>query len=135
MPVRDQPPQKKRKLEQTSKQSYKYVSAADVRRVFNAQSESGLIEGALILARCHSTCLRPNQGLTALRNQLTVKPNEPPVQINDERLVLVKEWLEGDPGAQELFRIWEGANAVCQMVSSMRAWSHRMYRGKCLSLQ
>ena len=47
-----------------------------------------------------------------MRNQFTVKPSEFPVQINDERLVLAKEWLKEDPGAQELFAAWEGANAV-----------------------
>ncbi|TBU65164.1 ribosome 60S biogenesis N-terminal-domain-containing protein [Dichomitus squalens] len=93
MPVRDHLPHKKRKVETSSPQSYKYASATEIRRVFKAQSESGLIEG-----------------LTALRNQLTVKPNEGPIQVNDERLLLAKSWLEEDPGAQELLTAWEGAN-------------------------
>ena len=37
MPARDQPPQKRRKTEPSSKQSYKYSSASDIRRVFQAE--------------------------------------------------------------------------------------------------
>ena len=58
-------------------------------------------------------------GLTALRNQLTVKPSEQPVQANDERLLLAKAWLDDDPGAQELFLVWENANGVRRLFSSM----------------
>ncbi|KAI9059024.1 hypothetical protein FKP32DRAFT_1761266 [Trametes sanguinea] len=91
MPVRDH---KKRKVEANTKQTNQYVSAKDIQRALKAQSEAGLIEG-----------------LTALRNQLTVRPSEGPVAVNDGRLVLAKEWLEADPGAQELFAIWEATNA------------------------
>ncbi|KAJ8490078.1 hypothetical protein ONZ51_g2525 [Trametes cubensis] len=94
MPVRDQPAQKKRKVEASSKQTYKYGSVKDIQRALKAQSEAGLIEG-----------------LNALRNQFTIKPSEGSIAVNDERLVLAKEWLDVDPGAQELFTIWESANA------------------------
>ncbi|RPD59503.1 hypothetical protein L227DRAFT_654118 [Lentinus tigrinus ALCF2SS1-6] len=95
MPVRDvPPPHKKRKVEPSSAHTYQYKDASEIRRIFKAQSEAGLLEG-----------------LTALRNQLTVKPSEPPVQANDERLLLAKAWLDEDPGAGELFSVWEGANA------------------------
>ncbi len=57
--------------------------------------------------------LTTQKGLTALRNQFTVKTSESSVPVNDERLLLAKEWLEADPGAQELLSIWETANAVC----------------------
>ncbi len=60
-------------------------------------------------------------GLTALRNQLTVKPNEPPVQANDERLLLAKAWLDEDLGAQELFSVWESATAVRSIQSYLRS--------------
>ncbi|KAI1792498.1 ribosome 60S biogenesis N-terminal-domain-containing protein [Ganoderma leucocontextum] len=93
MPPPDTPPQKKRKLESSSRQSYKHSSASDIRRVFKAHSETGLLEG-----------------LTALRNQLTIHPNQGPVQVNDDRLLLAKAWLEEDPGAQELFAAWQDAN-------------------------
>ncbi|RDX51579.1 hypothetical protein OH76DRAFT_1554958 [Lentinus brumalis] len=95
MPVRDvAPPHKKRKVEPSSKHTYQFKTASEIRHVFKAQSEGGLVEG-----------------LTALRNQLTVKPNEPPVQANDERLLLAKAWLDEDLGAQELFSVWESATA------------------------
>ncbi|KAI0666153.1 ribosome 60S biogenesis N-terminal-domain-containing protein [Trametes maxima] len=94
MPSREQPPQKKRRAEGSSKQVYKYSSAKEIQRALKAQSEAALIEG-----------------LVALRNQLTVKPSEPVVAVNDGRLLLAKEWLEADPGAQELFGVWETANA------------------------
>ncbi|KAL7281927.1 hypothetical protein ACG7TL_003394 [Trametes sanguinea] len=91
MPVRDH---KKRKVEAPTKETIHYGSAKDVQRALKAQSETGLIEG-----------------LNALRNQLTVRPSEGPIAVNDARLVLAKEWLEVDPGAQELFAIWEATNA------------------------
>ena len=115
MPIRDHPPQKKRKTETSSRQSYKYASASEIRRVFKAQSESGLIEG-----------------LTALRNQLTIKPNEGPIQVNDERLLLAKAWLEEDPGAQELFNAWEGANTVRHPHAFSGAEADGVSRDKCL---
>ncbi|KAH9853304.1 ribosome 60S biogenesis N-terminal-domain-containing protein [Lenzites betulinus] len=95
MPTREQQPSsKKRKVDVSSKQGYKYHAASDIQRALKAQSEAGLIES-----------------LTALRNQLTVKTSERSVAVNDERLVLAREWLEADPGAQELFQIWESANS------------------------
>ncbi|KAI0352520.1 hypothetical protein OH77DRAFT_1523331 [Trametes cingulata] len=94
MPTREQPPPKKRKVETSTKQTNKYASVKDIQRALKAQSEAGLIEG-----------------LNALRNQFTVKTSEGTVAVNDERLVLAKEWLEVDPGAQVLFGIWESANS------------------------
>ena len=49
--------------------------------------------------------------LTALRNQLTIKYDER-VAADDERLVLVKTWLDIDQGAQDLFELWERTNTV-----------------------
>lgn len=49
MPVRAQAPHKKRKVEVSSKQTYKYVSVSEIRPVFEAQSESGLIEGMSVV--------------------------------------------------------------------------------------
>ena len=46
MPVRDAPPpHKKRKVEPSN---YQYKTASEIRRVFKAQSEGGLVEGANI---------------------------------------------------------------------------------------
>ncbi|KAF9807927.1 hypothetical protein IEO21_08001 [Rhodonia placenta] len=72
---------------------HKFTSAADVRRSLGAQEESSLIDA-----------------LTTLRNQFTVKPDEPSVSVSDERLLLIKAWLEKSPGAQDVFNIWDTAN-------------------------
>ena len=49
MPVRDvPPPHKKRKVEPSSTHNYQYKTASEIRRVFKAQSEGGLVEGANI---------------------------------------------------------------------------------------
>ena len=55
--------------------------------------------------------------LTVLRNQLTVKFGEGPVQPQDERLALARSWLEFAPGAQSIFSIWEKATEVLLCVS------------------
>lgn len=92
-------PQKKRKvaLEPSSQQSFKFSSASDIRRIFKAQSEPALLEG-----------------LISLRNHLTIHPNNGPVPVNDERLLLAKAWLEEDSGAHDLFTAWQDANPVCR---------------------
>ncbi|KAI0030390.1 ribosome 60S biogenesis N-terminal-domain-containing protein [Vararia minispora EC-137] len=51
------------------------------------------------------------QTLVALRNRLTVKPTEGPIAPQDERLAFLQSWLETNPGAEEIFDIWSGANA------------------------
>jgi hypothetical protein len=67
---------------------------------------------------CHFTLLVSSLyqvsalALLALRNQLTIKFNHPSVAPQDERLLLVKTWLESDPGAHDLFDVWENANQV-----------------------
>ena len=50
-------------------------------------------------------------GLTALRNQLSVNPDEK-IAPQDERLLLVQHWMEIAPGAQDMFEAWEGSNQV-----------------------
>lgn len=50
--------------------------------------------------------------LTTLRNQLTVKHDEPSVSPADERILLAKAWLESSPGAQDVFVAWDNASAV-----------------------
>ena len=50
--------------------------------------------------------------LTALRNQLTIKSTEDHVAIDDERLLLVKSWLDTDPAADGLFELWERTKTV-----------------------
>ncbi|TDL17669.1 hypothetical protein BD410DRAFT_754176 [Rickenella mellea] len=43
--------------------------------------------------------------LSAFRNQITVKSYEGTIGTQDERLLLIKEWLELSPGAEEVFNL------------------------------
>lgn len=45
--------------------------------------------------------------LIAIRNQLTVKFDEPPVSATDPRVKLANEYLEKSPGAAEIFDAWD----------------------------
>ncbi|KAF5371492.1 hypothetical protein D9615_009605 [Tricholomella constricta] len=47
------------------------------------------------------------ENLTALRNQLSIRPGEDTVPPQDERLLLAQHWLENVPGAHDIFRIWD----------------------------
>ncbi|KAI0254170.1 ribosome 60S biogenesis N-terminal-domain-containing protein [Lactifluus subvellereus] len=87
----DAQPRKRVKLDVTSG-TYRYSDGADIQRRLQVQTQDGLLEA-----------------LTALRNQLTIKSGEGPVQPQDERLALARSWLEIVPGAQGVFSIWEEA--------------------------
>ncbi|KAI5885092.1 uncharacterized protein SCHCODRAFT_02753782 [Schizophyllum commune H4-8] len=50
------------------------------------------------------------RSLTALRNQLTIKPTEEKISTQDARLVLVDEFLQLSPGAQDVLQLWETSN-------------------------
>jgi hypothetical protein len=74
--------------------------------------------------RYFSLCIEGNAtdclnlaALTALRNQLTIKFGEEPVQPQDERLALARSWLETAPGAYTVFSIWETTTEVRGCVS------------------
>ena len=56
--------------------------------------------------------LTTSLALTALRNQLSVKPHEGNVQAADERLLLVKAWMDASPGAQDILDVWDQTNTV-----------------------
>ncbi|CAL1701993.1 unnamed protein product [Somion occarium] len=58
------------------------------------------------------------QGLTELRDRLTLKYNER-VDVQDDRLRLLNTWLSADPGAQSLFKLWEHVNARQHVVLSL----------------
>ncbi|KAG6905791.1 hypothetical protein DXG01_000716 [Tephrocybe rancida] len=47
------------------------------------------------------------QDLTALRNQLSIRPGEDTISPQDARLLLVQHWLEHVPGAHDIFGIWD----------------------------
>ena len=52
--------------------------------------------------------------LKVLRNQLSLKPGESTLSVQDTRLILVKEWLELSPGADDVFSLLEKNPQVCQ---------------------
>ncbi|THH13851.1 hypothetical protein EW146_g6413 [Bondarzewia mesenterica] len=97
MPVRQgqrgEPPRKRAKLEAGSRTAYIFSNVGEIRASLQSQNQDGLMEA-----------------LTALRNQFTIKTGEGTVSPQDERLLLAKEWMGAAPGAQELFKIWQGAN-------------------------
>ncbi len=41
--------------------------------------------------------------IRSLRNQLTIRHNEAQLSSDDKRIVLVRDWLEISPGAEDLF--------------------------------
>ncbi|KAG6873594.1 hypothetical protein C0995_013967 [Termitomyces sp. Mi166 len=45
--------------------------------------------------------------LTALRNQLSIRPGEDAISPQDVRLRLVQHWLTNDPGAHDMFSLWD----------------------------
>ncbi|PCH41704.1 hypothetical protein WOLCODRAFT_101082 [Wolfiporia cocos MD-104 SS10] len=72
----------------------RFSSHADIKRSLGSQDENVLQEA-----------------LTTLRNQLTLKYDEANPAANDERLLLLKEWLEASPGAEDIFRVWEATSS------------------------
>ncbi len=58
--------------------------------------------------------------LTALRNQLTIKFEEEPIQPDDHRLALACSWLEIAPRAHGVFNIWESTTEVWGRISCFR---------------
>ena len=59
--------------------------------------------------------------LTNLRNQLTLKYNEPTLPPDDGRIRLAREWMETSSGAKELFDLWATITQVCIIYSRMGA--------------
>jgi nucleolar pre-ribosomal-associated protein 1 len=54
-----------------------------------------------------------------LRNQLTIKHNEAPISSQDERLLLVQQWLGDGRQTQEIFDIWEKTTSVRESKGGM----------------
>ncbi|KAI5117575.1 hypothetical protein M0805_005637 [Coniferiporia weirii] len=48
-----------------------------------------------------------SDGLRALRNQISLKQGEDTIPVQDDRLLLVKDWLEASPSAQDVFGLLE----------------------------
>lgn len=54
-----------------------------------------------------------------MRNQLTIKHNEPHISSQDERLLLVQQWLGDGRQTQDIFDIWEKATSVRESKGGM----------------
>jgi nucleolar pre-ribosomal-associated protein 1 len=50
--------------------------------------------------------------LNQIRNQFTIRSDEGVISLQDERLAVAQQWLAGDPGAQDVFNLWETSNPV-----------------------
>ncbi|KAF8959548.1 ribosome 60S biogenesis N-terminal-domain-containing protein [Flammula alnicola] len=91
MPAKEYP-HKRPRIEATTKSKF-YADPSEIRLALRTDSPDGLAEA-----------------LTALRNQLTLKAQEPSVLPQDERLNLAKQWMQSSPGAHDLFSVWDNAN-------------------------
>ncbi|KIL65208.1 hypothetical protein M378DRAFT_162474 [Amanita muscaria Koide BX008] len=78
-------------------------------RVFQGGEKFASAEAVRSLLKTQNTDLL-TQGLTNLRNQLTVKYNEPPITPQDERLLLVQRWLGDTASVKDIFELWGTAN-------------------------
>jgi hypothetical protein len=111
----DGQPRKRVKLDAAPRNAYRYSDGEDIERRLQVQTQDGLSEGELSLTlytQTPLTFLFFLAALTVLRNQLTIKFGEGPVQPQDERLALARSWLEIVPGAQRIFNIWEQTTEV-----------------------
>jgi len=112
-------PRKRAKLQQFTAQSteHTFVNAQDICEALRNANSDVLSKGApgdLVVVQ---VSYFPLEALLALRSKLSVRPGEtmPP---QDERLQLVKSWLEMSPGAQDIFDAWERISQVSQCLSS-----------------
>ncbi|KAF5363710.1 hypothetical protein D9756_001121 [Leucocoprinus leucothites] len=80
---------KRRKLELPKK----FSSVESIRQSLKAQNPDVIVEA-----------------LNQLRNQLTIRSDEGVIAPQDDRLLLAEQWLERNPGAQDIFGLWESAN-------------------------
>ena len=109
------PPPKRNKAGKPESAERRFSSAVEISRGLRSQDEQGLLGGAVRYG--YSDLRGPcspwtTLALTSLRNQLTVKYNEPPLPPDDGRIQIVKEWVEASPGAKELFDLWSTINQV-----------------------
>jgi nucleolar pre-ribosomal-associated protein 1 len=112
---------KSMKLDSKPRNTYHFSDGADVQRYFQNQNQDSLSDGELSTLCTEGSvadCL-PLPALTALRNQLTIKFGEEPVQPQDERLALARSWMETAPGTQSIFNIWESTTEVRGCISCL----------------
>jgi hypothetical protein len=113
--VRDDGHSKKsNKSDSTSRETYHFNHGSDIQSSLQNQKHDGLTDGESFASYTEeylaNVCFLAV--LASLRNQLTIKYGEDPIQPDDHRLALVGSWLEIAPGAQSIFSIWESATEV-----------------------
>lgn len=103
------PTVERNKVEKLGSAERRFSSAAEISQSLRSQDEQGLLRGAVRHGNSYpripcSPWTMP--ALTSLRNQLTVKYDEPTLPPDDGRIRLAREWMETSPGAKELFDLW-----------------------------
>ena len=117
---------KKRKLEHSSQ----LTDPEDIRKSFRAQNPDVVVKGRVTQVSSLSNIL---SALNQLRNQVAIGFEEEKITAQDERLLLVQQWLEGNQGAQDIFGLWEHADPVCILFFSARKKDDIRQRGKLTS--
>ncbi|KAF8185167.1 ribosome 60S biogenesis N-terminal-domain-containing protein [Pholiota molesta] len=90
MPAKEYP--HKRPRTEAPNKGKKYTNAAEIRFALRADNQESLTEA-----------------LSTLRSQLAIKSTEEKIAPQDERLELVKQWMQSSPGAHDLFSVWDNA--------------------------
>jgi len=117
---------KKRKLEHSSQ----LTDPEDIRKSFRAQNPDVVVKGRVTQVSSLSNIL---SALNQLQNQVAIGFEEAKITAQDERLLLVQQWLEGNQGAQDIFGLWEHADPVCILFFSARKKDDIRQRGKLTS--
>ncbi|EJD42488.1 hypothetical protein AURDEDRAFT_186058 [Auricularia subglabra TFB-10046 SS5] len=89
-PEGDQARHKRAKVAETASKTT-FSSASDIHRALQSQSQDGLRDTLVAL-----------RNLFSLRHDETIAPQ-------DQRLLLAKAWLDAQPGASDVFDVWEAA--------------------------
>jgi nucleolar pre-ribosomal-associated protein 1 len=96
-----------------SPNSLKFMNADEVQKCCKIKDQHQLTEG---MCRFNYRTIRwiyeSWPALNALRNQLTIKYNEPSISPQDDRLLLAQRWLELVPDGHDIFELWENATEV-----------------------
>ncbi|KAG5640903.1 hypothetical protein DXG03_006683 [Asterophora parasitica] len=86
----------------SKKQARVFTSVEDISAGLHAQNHALLVEN-----------------LTALRNQLSIRPGEDTIPPQDERLLLARHWLENVPGGHDIFSVWDSLSQRQNSVFSL----------------
>lgn len=112
-------PKKRAKLQEYTAPSteHTFVNAQDICEALRNANPDVFSKGAPGDLVVIQVSFFPLEALLALRSKLSVSPGET-VPPQDERLQLVKSWLEMSPGAQDIFDAWERISQVGQCLAS-----------------